>query len=920
MNVMNGLRRPDGLTLVIGAAAALGAALVLARQVVSGPVVYVDSIFYIAVARNLLDGGGFVGLGGEVSIVEPPFQQVMLAAASGLGLVDPYSVAGPMNAAIFALIIFAVGRYLQRRLASGYLAAWACFALALAMPMVEQMSIALTGPPFILLGTLALIRADDYLGGGKMSALLWAAALSALAWLTRYVGMLVVGVIGLALLLQAGAPLGDRLRRCVVLGLIAGLPMAAWLLRNYLLTGKFTGYLPSVDYSLAELALEARGRFWHWVYFNPDWVRVDGLAFLPAASAALLLGALGAIGVGWLLAYGFGGARMPERASRACWLFGGFAAAYVALFVVSYVALGRPQHGVEARYLTPLYAPLVVVAVVVADRLLVFLRVGGLRDGGIGRRWRGLRRLAGAGLLAALTLWALAQVVPNARAIAWYNSDEFYYGYGGRNWSGSELLRHIRENPMDGEVHANYSFGRVLLHNRGKARHYGLNALDYETDKEFTRMADWAADAADGAWLVWFKGYYGTPALDEYLPYLRVMEGLRPIVELPDGAIFRVDKDYRPDMDGNRFVAAYEGVAARDLVASAYADFNVYWDGGRVIYLREDCAPQDIDARFLLHIYPAADAAGLRDERGFVNSDFDFAEYGALFDGKCVAIAPLPDYGVERIVTGQHIGGAEAWRVDVGPDSANRLSVYADAYRAADAGEYGTAAAYSDFAVYWEDSRVIYLREDCDPQDIDARFLLHIYPTSDAAVARNERGFVNADFDFAEYGALFDGKCVAIAPLPDYGIERIVTGQHVGGDQAWRVDVGPGSASALGVYAAAYRAAEAGEYGEAAARSDFDVYRAGVDALVYVKEPCDPADVEARFFLHIVPADAADLPAGRAESGFDNLDLLLEDGVEYLGGKCVGIARLPDYPIGRVWTGQHVGGEGAVWRVEFGWE
>ena len=877
-----------------------------------------DSIFYIAVARNLLDGGGFVGLGGEVSIVEPPFQQVMLAAASGLGLVDPYSVAGPLNAAIFALTIFAMGRYLQRRLSSGYLVAWACFALAVAPPMVEQMSIALTETPFILLATLALIKMDDYLGSGKMWTLLWIAALCAMAWLTRYVGMLVVGVVGLALLLQAGAPLRDRLRRGAIVGLIAGLPMAAWLLRNYLLTGKFTGYLPSVDYSLAEIAVEARGRFWHWVYFNPDWVRVDGLEFLPAASAALLLGALGAIGVGWLLTYGLAGARMPEWASRTCWLFGGFAAAYVALFFFSYVALGRPQHGVEARYLSPLCAPLVVVAVVVADRLLVFLRDGRLRDRRIGRRWRAWRRLAGVGLLVALTLWALAQVVPNARAIAWYNSDEFSGGYGGRQWGGSEILRHMRENPMDGDVHINYHYGMAVLHNSGDARYFNPDNQHYEANFDAEGLTQWATGLADGAWVVWFKGHYGTPALDRYLPYLRALEGLRPVVELPDGAIFRVDRDYMPD-GGNRFVAAHEGIAARGLVASAYANFNVYWDGGRVIYLREDCAPQDIDARFLLHIYPAADAAVVRDELRLVNADFDFAEYGALFDGKCVAIAPLPDYGVERIVTGQHIGGAQAWRADVMPDSASRLREYVEAYRAAVAGVYG-AAAYSDFAVYWDGGRVIYLREPCVPQDIDARFLLHIYPAADAAVLRNERGFVNADFDFAEYGEAFEGKCVGIVPLPDYGIERIVTGQHIGGAQAWRVDVGPDSASALGVYAEAYRAAVAGEYGAAAARSDFDVYRAGDGALVYVKEPCEPADVEARFFLHIIPADAADLPAGRAEIGFDNLDLLLANSVEYLGGKCVGIARLPDYPIERIWTGQHVGGEGAVWRVEFGWE
>ena len=786
---MNGLRLPDRMTLLIALAALLGAGLVLARQVTGGPVVYVDSIFYIAVARSLLAGDGFVGLGGEISIVEPPFYQ-MLLAAGGLGLIDPYSVAGPLNAAIFALTIFAVGRYLRRRLESGYMVAWACFALALGMPLVEQMSIALTEPPFILLATLALIRADDYLVSGKRSALLWAVAFSALAWQTRYVGMLVVGVIGLALLLQASAPLRDRLRRVAVLGLAAGLPMAAWLLRNYLATGRFTGYLPSVDYSPAEIALAARDRFWDWVYFNPDWVQVEGLAFLPAASAALLLAALGAIAVGWMLMQSLGRGRIRERfqsASRPCWLFGGFAAAYVALFFFSYVALGRPQHGVEARYLTPLYAPLVVVAAVVADRLLVFLR-----DGGTARRWQGASRMAGAALLVALALWLVMQVVPNARAIAWHNSDEFSDGYGGRQWGGSQILRHIRENPMDGEVNTNYHIGIALLHNSGEARYFNLDTRHYEANFDVDGLTTWAKGLADGAWVVWHKGYYSTPEFDKYLPYLRALEGLRPVVEFADGAIFRADRDYRPDAVSNPFIAAYEGIAAGDLVAAAHSDFSVYWDGGRVIYLREPCAQRDIDARFLLHIYPS-DGSALRNERGFVNADFDFAANGALFEGKCVGIVDLPDYGIERIVTGQHISGAQVWRVDVGPDSVSELGEYADAYRAAVAGEYGAAAAQAEFGVYRAGDRLVYIKESCEAGDVDARFFLHIIPANaaDLAAGRAESGFDNMDFWFADEGAAFEGKCVAVAELPGYAIDQIRTGQYVSGEGVvWRVEFG----------------------------------------------------------------------------------------------------------------------------------
>ncbi len=777
---------------LIALAALVGAGIALARQATYGATLYYDSVIYISVARNLLAGGGFADFLGEIHITWPPLYPMALAGA-GLGIADPLVIAGPLNAAIFALTIFVVGRYLRRRLSSRYLALWVCFALALSIHLTSQAATALSEPLFILLTTLALVRADDYLAnnnaGGKRSALLWAAVFGALAWQTRYVGVVVPAAIGLAMLLQASAPLGDRLRRGVAVGLIAALPMAIWLLRNYLLTGMLTEHSPPVDYSLAELALEALGGVWGWAYFNPAWARIEGLAFLPAVTAALLIAGLGAIAVGYLVAHFWRGGGNPQSASRPCWLFGGFALLYAAVLFFSLYGLGRPHNGVEGRFLTPLYAPLAVVVAVGADRLLVLMRDSERR--GV---WRAAARMAGVALIAALTVWLLGQIVPNARVMAWANSDEFSSGYAAQPWVGSDTLRHIREYPMGGSVFSNHP-PAVYLHNSREALHYRLNLRPYE-DEYAAQLSERLEYAEDGAWVVWFKGGDEVYAAEAYLPQMRALDRLRPVAEFADGVIFRVDDGYRQDGGNNPYIAAYESIAAGELGASAYSDFGVYWDDGRVIYLREPCVAGDIGERFLLHIFPS------------------------------------------------------------------------------------------------------------DAGDLPAEWM--------------GRGFVNADFEFAEYGALFDGKCVGIAPLPDYGIERIRAGQYVkGGDVVWRVDVGPDSASRVRGYLDAYRAAVGGEYGGAAARSGFDVYRAG-DGLVYVKEPCMRANMDAKFFLHIIPADAADLPDARVEVGFDNLDFLAADGGEYLGGKCVAVARLPDYGIERIRTGQFVSGEGEVWRVEFG--
>ena len=95
----------------------------------------------------------------------------------------------------------------------------------------------------------------------------------------------------------------------------------------------------------------------------------------------------------------------------------------------------------------------------------------------------------------------------------------------------------------------------------------------------------------------------------------------------------------------------------------------------------------------------------------------------------------------------------------------------------------------------------------------------------------------------------------------------------------------------------------------------FDLYVGG-DSLTYVKEPCLRADAAARFFLHISPADAADLPGWRRQYGFDNGDFLFDWHGVIFDGKCLATVGLPDYAIAGVRTGQYIGGQGEIWSVE----
>ena len=292
-------------------------------------------------------------------------------------------------------------------------------------------------------------------------------------------------------------------------------------------------------------------------------------------------------------------------------------------------------------------------------------------------------------------------------------------------------------------------------------------------------------------------------------------------------------------------------------------------------------------------------------------------------DRKRIVIADAPDadfYFRPRVnlLDTPHpppIHAIRAYGSVIAPIIARDVDAYLARYN--DVAATGTLLARSDFAVYAHNGALYYHKEPpCEPDDADVWFFLHIIPAhpADLPADRREHGFDNLDFKFDAHGARIGNKCMAARELPRYPIERIRTGQYIKGDaRLWGADIH------LAAYTAAqalYERIAAGDYGAPVAQSDFDVYLRG-KTLAYLKEHCVAGDADARFFLHITPANPGDVPANWREHGFENRDFGFADHGAYAGDKCVAERELPDYAIERIRTGQFVSGEGQLWSAEF---
>ena len=115
----------------------------------------------------------------------------------------------------------------------------------------------------------------------------------------------------------------------------------------------------------------------------------------------------------------------------------------------------------------------------------------------------------------------------------------------------------------------------------------------------------------------------------------------------------------------------------------------------------------------------------------------------------------------------------------------------------------------------------------------------------------------------------------------------------------------------------------AGDFGQPRARSLFDIYLDyDENILIYSKLRCAEEDTRAKFFLHIIPSDARDLPAHRQRYGSDNKDFYFNNmhfrfdgGGKDSGDWCFAITPLPNYPIERIRTGQFTR-EGRLWQAD----
>ena len=363
-------------------------------------------------------------------------------------------------------------------------------------------------------------------------------------------------------------------------------------------------------------------------------------------------------------------------------------------------------------------------------------------------------------------------------------------------------------------------------------------------------------------------------------------------------------------------VAAYREIYRQALADEPIirADYQVYRQGQRLTLVKENCPPDSPDAWFGARLFPP-DPTLLPPNAGEIYFYISYRQgnHRVRLGDTCLAVIQLPAAARGHLILSRH---------NLNPEGPISPPLWEELYSLSPPGLREQIAELQSqqpppdpdaFAVFLDqdaagDYRLLYAKANCAPGEYATRPFLHILPENlaDLPFYLWQSGVDNREFPLNQYGVRIDGECLAVYPLPDYPIASILTGQA----GAWETNLYP-PANPDDLRAAYAALSDI----QPAARADFDLYIQD-NRLIYLRETCAAADTAAGFFLHILPADRADLPEERQDAGFANLDFAFGRYGGSFDGKCLATVPLPDYPVKSLRTGQYVPGQGELWAVE----
>jgi hypothetical protein len=333
-----------------------GAALVLVSTAKYGAGRTPDD--YVDVATSLAEGKGLVFHDGHPLVSQPPLYPMLLAAAGYVTRHEPAAVANLVNAALFAVAI-CLSAALTRGVAQRdtlYGLLGLC-AILFSRAFADVYPLVLSECLFIPLLLFYLVSADRYRRDSGRLSLAAMTLATALACVTRYIGVSLVLAGAVTIMLGPKVRLRTRLTRASAFAALALAPLGLWVARNYQVAGTLFGNRYTSGFTLAQHAARSAKAIALW--YAPE--RGAGL-FLLGGSAIILVA---------IVAFRAARARIYSSLK---YVLSDHLAAVLLLASFTFTLVGAATRDavvkIDSRLLSPVYVPATIVLLSLAKRVL----------------------------------------------------------------------------------------------------------------------------------------------------------------------------------------------------------------------------------------------------------------------------------------------------------------------------------------------------------------------------------------------------------------------------------------------------------------------------------------------------------------------------------------------------------------------
>jgi hypothetical protein len=223
-------------------AACIGFYVIYLYTKYSGVGISPDSIMYASTATNIQAHASLLTFNKHPITFFPVFYPFFLGVIQFITRVDPIKAGAMIDASLFAAVVFTSGWIMEKFVTHARIYKWLILAAIILSPGLLEIYTYLWSETLFILETLFFILVYwRYLQTHTLKWLLMVGVVTAIACITRYVGVTIVATGGLLLLLDNELPIKKKIGHILFYGGVSVSLLIANLVLNRLTTGLSTG-------------------------------------------------------------------------------------------------------------------------------------------------------------------------------------------------------------------------------------------------------------------------------------------------------------------------------------------------------------------------------------------------------------------------------------------------------------------------------------------------------------------------------------------------------------------------------------------------------------------------------------------------------------------------------------------------------